>query len=225
MGYESPQMYRYKDPTLPPTAPALSVYFEETPVVNADATREKGIQTYDNVLIAYVSPMGMPKSNAACEIRRTLPNGTVIRNMQHSAKYAEQVKAYDEGIKAETQGTPLKDLVGMTRGMEHNLRARAIHCIEDLADCQDTVAHDIMGFWDLREKAKSHLKARADAAPTVRLLSELAERDKKLAAQQRQIDELVAAIAAAGGDPSKIGAKGKPGRKPRAVATEEQEAA
>lgn len=196
--FDTPQMYRWKDPTLPPGAPALQVYFLEEPQVNQKVTAETGVQSYDNVLVAYVSPMGMAKSNVAKEIERTLPDGSVIVNHENAAKYAEQVKHYKAGIDSQATGTPLKDLIGMTPATQMNLRARGIHTIEMLADMPDAAGQDVMGFWELRDKAKKHLEAREKNAPTVRLESELAERDKTIASLQRQLDELSALVSKTG---------------------------
>lgn len=195
MSYQPPQMYRYRDPGSPPQAPALAVFFQEDAQINHAVTAERGVQTYDNVLIAYVAPMGQPKSNAACEIERTLPDGTVIVNRANAAKYAEQIKLYKAGADAEAQGTPLKDLIGMTPAVIMNLKTIGIHTLEMLADCPDSTNQNLMGFWDLRDRAKKHIQARLDAAPTVRLEAAIAEKDNQIASLQRQLDELAAAVA------------------------------
>lgn len=194
MSYEVPQMYRWKDPNLPPSAPALQVYFLQEPQVNHEVTRSTGVQTYDNVLVAYISPMGMPKSNAAHEIERTLPDGTVRTNAFYANKYAEQLALYKKGLGAESVGTPLRDLVGMTPATAMNLRARGIHTVEMLADMQDGAGSDMMGFWDLRDRARKHIAAREAEAPTKRLEAELAERDKEIASLRRQMEELAAVV-------------------------------
>lgn len=187
-------IYRWKDPSLPPDAPALAVYFLEDAQVNETVTRETGVQTYDSVLVAYISPMGRPKSNAAHEIKRTFPDGTVKVNQLYANKYGEQLKAYEAGHSAEALGTPLKDLVGMSKATAMNLRARGISTIEMLADMTDNAGGDIMGFWELRDKAKKHIETREKNAPKVHLEMELAERDRLIASMQRQMDDLKALI-------------------------------
>ncbi len=192
--FDTPQMYRWRDPSWPPHFPALAVYFAQEPFVNAEVTAATGVQSYDNVLMAYVAPMGMPKSNASCEIERTLPDGTVKRNAENSAKYAEQVKHFKAGTSAETIGTPLRDLVGMTPALSMNLKARGLHTVEMLAETPDSMAGEMMGFWEWRDRARAHLKARQEAAPTVRLELELAEQKKVNGDLQRQIEELAALV-------------------------------
>lgn len=194
MSYAPRQVFRWKDPSMPPAAPALAIFFEPTPIVNDAVTRDKGIQTYDDVLIAYVAPLGQPKSDAAHEIRRTLPDGTVVINRHYAAKYAEPLKHYDAGTEAESLGTPLKDLIGMTPAVAMNLKARGIHTVEMLAEAPDAAGSETMGFWQFRDTAKRHIEAREKEAPAKHLEAELAARDSQIASQQRQIDELKAMV-------------------------------
>ncbi len=194
MSYDTPQVYRFREPGAPPQMPALAVYFVEEAMINHEVTRTLGVQSYDNVLVAYVGPMGMPKSNAACEIERTTPEGKVVVNRENAFKYGEQIKLYKSGASSEAQGTPLKDLVGMTPALSQNLRARGIHSVEMLAEMSDSGQDAFMGFWDYRDRARAHLQARKEAAPTVRLEAELAERDKTIGSLQRQLDELKALV-------------------------------
>ncbi len=194
MNYEAPQHFRWKDPSLPPGAPALQVFFLEEAKVNDAETEKTGIQTYDNILVAYVSPMGMAKSNVAKEFERTLPDGTVIVNRENSAKYAEQVKHYKAGTDSAAVGTPLKDLIGMTPAIQMGLRARGVHTIEMLGDMPDAAGNDFMGFWELREKAKKHLETREKNAPMVRVEALEAKHAEEVAALKQQIEELAALV-------------------------------
>ncbi len=193
--YDAPQHFRWRDPSLPPSAPALQVFFVEEPKVNDKVTAETGVQSYDNVLVAYVSPMGMAKSNVAKEIERTLPDGTVIKNAENSAKYAEQVKHYKAGTDSAAVGTPLKDLIGMTPAIQMNLRARGIHTIEMLGDMPDAAGNDFMGFWDLRDRAKKHLETREKNAPMVRMEAIEKAHKEEVDSLKRQLADLAAKVA------------------------------
>jgi hypothetical protein len=194
MDFNTPQMYRWKDPSADPRTPALSVHFVHESFVNAKVTAERGVQTYDDVLMAYVAPMGMPKSNASCEIERTLPDGTVVVNPWNMAKYGEQVRHYKAGATAEAVGTPLRDLVGMTPATIMNLKARGLHTIEMLAETADSMSGEMMGFWEWRDKARKHLEAREKNAPTVRLEMELETQRQVNESLQRQLEELKALV-------------------------------
>lgn len=192
MSYSPRQVFRWKDPAVDPHLPALAIYFEPTPVINDEVTRQTGKQTYDDVLIAYVAPIGQPKSEASHEIERRLPDGTVKVNHFYSMKYAEPLKHYKAGAEAETLGTPLKDLIGMTPAIAMNLKARGIHTVEMLAEMPDAAGNDLMGFWDLRDRAKRHLEAREKEAPAKHLEAELKARDDEIASLKRQMNELAA---------------------------------
>lgn len=194
MNYETPQMYRWKDPNLSPNAPALQVYFLQEPQVNADATAESGVQTYDNVLIAVVAPMGMPKSNVHHEVERVLPDGKVKIKPEYAAKYAEQIKLYKAGVGSEATGTPLRDLIGMTPATIMNLKTRGIHTVEMLADMPDGAGGEMMGFWDFREKARKHIELREKNAPMVRMEAIEARHKAEVDALKQQLADLTAAV-------------------------------
>lgn len=194
MSYNAPTMYRWKDPNLPPHFPALQVFFLEEPQINVEVTAETGVQTYDNVLVAYVAPMGNSKSNVAKEIERTLPDGTVVKNAENSAKYAEQIKHYKAGTDSEVLGTPLRDLIGMTPATQLNLRSRGIHTIEMLADMPDSSGNDMMGFWDLRDRARKHLEKREKDAPMVKIEAMEAKHQEEVSALKQQLEDLRALV-------------------------------
>lgn len=193
---EQPQTYRWRDPNLPPNAPALHMYFLNEPAINHAATLASGIQTYDNVLVAYVAPTPQSKSNIAHEIRRTLPDGTVVENKALVYKYAEQLKHFDANTSAESLGTPLKELVTMTPGMIMNLKSRGIATIETLAELPDSAGQELMGFWELRERAKKHLEHREKNAPMAKLEAMEEAHRKETDSLRRQLEDLQAAVGA-----------------------------
>lgn len=205
--YENPQMYRWRDPSWPREMPSLQVYFLNEPQVNQEATAQTGVQTYDNVLTAYVGPAGLSKSNAAHEVRRTLPDGAIQNHPRNSLKYGEQLKLYDAGTLSETVGTPLKDLIGMTPATIMNLKARGIHTVEMLADLSDAAGQELMGFWEYRDRARKHIEMREKNAPMLRVEAMEDKHAKEIASLTRQIEELQALAQ----QPEKRG----PGRPPK----------
>jgi len=197
------QTYSWKDPRSNPNDRALACHFVEDREVNEAATAETGVQTYDNVLTIHVYPLGQPKSDVAHEIERTLPDGTVKVSQYHAHKYGGPLALYKAGRTAESTGTPLRDLPGMSAGTEANLKARGIHTVEMLAEMSDSASQDIMGFWALREKSRTFMQVKKENAPGIKMAAELAERDKTIDHLQRQLDELKALIP----DPEKKPAK------------------
>lgn len=204
--YDAPQMYRWRDPNWPREMPSLSVHFIEEPQVNAAETAKTGIQTYDSVLIAYVAPMGMPKSNAAHEIKRKLPDGTVILHPRNSLKYGEQLKLYEAGTDAEATGTPLRDLIGMTPATILNMKSRGIHTVEMLSDMPDGAGADVMGFWEFRDRAKKHLAMREKEAPMVKIEAMEVKHKQEVDSLMRRLNELEALV----GDAPKKRGPGRP---------------
>lgn len=206
--YDTPQMFRWREPGAPPNSPALAIYFMLESHLNADVTAETGVQSYDSVEMGYVAPIGNPKSNSSVEMRRTKPDGTETVHNFNMARYGDPYRAWKAGLSSESQGTPLKDLFGMTPATAMNLRARGINTIEMLADAVDAAGQDVMGFWELREKAKKHLVHREEQAPLIRMDAMAAKHEAETAELKRELAELKALLSA-GGD---IVAKRGPGR-------------
>lgn len=188
--YKDPIPFRYKDPAAP-DMPALIVIFRERPEKNEKASAEAGYDVFDSLLIAYVGPPGGARSNAACEIERKLPDGTVKVHPVHAKKYADLVKAYKEGNGELGVGTPLATLPGMDAGIYETLRARGVHSIETLAELSDAGAGQMMGFRELQAKAKRFLEAREKGAPLAKMESALKERDDEIANLKRQVSDLI----------------------------------
>lgn len=213
MSFETPQVYPWRDPRAPDNSPSLCIYFLNEPQVNKELTESTGVQTYDNVLVAYVAAKPQDKSNVAHEIRRTLPDGTV-KPTQAAYKFAEPLKHYDAGIQAEALGTPLKDLIGMNPGTIMSLKARGVATIEVLADLPDSAGYEMMGFHELRDRAKKHIAHRKENAPALRMEAIEAKHAEEVDALKRQIADLAAKFAAAGvePEPEPVVARRGPGR-------------
>lgn len=202
------QLYRFKDPSGNPQIPDLAVRFEMESLLNKAVTDKEGVPTYDSVLVAYVAPVGQPKSEASIEIERTLPDGTVIENRANKAKYAEQLRHYKAGTDAEALGTPLRDIPGMAPAMVQNMKARGIHTAEMLAAVTDGATSGVMGMWEWREKARKLIDAREKDAPFIKMQAENDELREQLASLQRQFADLAAASEKRGpGRPRKVEAE------------------
>lgn len=197
---DEPKMFRWKDPNEPPTVPAMTVEVVVLSIKNAEFTASTGKPSFDSVLMFNVSAPGMVRSNAACEIERTLPDGTKVVNAANSYKYASVLEAYRKGAGATHLGTPLSELPGMDPGLMNNLKARGIYTVETLAETSDSAIGDLMGLQGWIGKAKNHIAAIEKAAPAKHLEAELKKRDEANAHLQRQLDDLKAAILANGGE-------------------------
>lgn len=197
---DEPTMFRWKDPSEPQHVPALTVEAKVLSLRNEEWTAQTGKPSFDSVLMFNVSAPGMVRSNAACEIERTLPDGTVKKNAANSYKYASVLEAYRKGAESGHLGTPLTELPGMDPGLMSNLKARGIHTVEMLSETSDSAIGDLMGLMGWIDRAKKHLTAIEKAAPGKHLEAELKKRDDAYADLSRQFEDLKAAIIANGGE-------------------------
>lgn len=217
MSDDMPVFFRWRDPSWPPNQ-SLAVRFREQAVLNDEWTQINGYNTYDNLLLAFVAPVGQSKSEASVEIERRLPDGTMKVHKPNSLKYGDVIKAYKSAKDGDGGGgTPLKEL-GLEPGIIATMKARGIHSVEMLADITDSAGDNLMGFRGFREKALKFLELREKNAPTVRLEMELKQRDETIGSLQRQLDDLKAAVE------REMPERRGPGR-PRKVQPEEAEAA
>jgi hypothetical protein len=195
--------YSYREPGSPPNTPALLVRFEETSEQNVLITQATGVATFDHKLVALVSAPGS-RSEAACEVERVLPDGTIKRHPLNSFKYAEALKLFKAGKEQTNIGTPLDQLPGIVPAYILNLKARGIHSIEMLDGASDNLSGELMGYRHWKEKARAYIETREKEAPKKQLEAALKQKDDQIANLQRQLDELVERL----GEPEKR----KPGR-------------
>ncbi len=223
MSFETPQVYPWRDPMAPPQSPALCVYFMNEEKLNEAVTAATGINTFDNVLTAYISAKPQDKSNVAHEIRRTFPDGTVKQTAM-AFKYAEPLKHYDAGTAAEALGTPLKEILGIHPGAIMSLKARGISTIEVLAGLPDSSGQELMGFWEWRDKARNYIAHREKNAPLVKVEALEAKHKKEMDALQAKVDALSALVQTMPVPPEVPIARRGPGR-PKNAPKPDQEAA
>lgn len=197
---DEPKIFRWKDPTEPTNIPAMTVIVEVLSIKNAEFTASTGKPSFDSVLMFKVAAPGMVRSDAACEIERTLPDGVKIVNGANSYKYASVLEAYRKGAGATHLGTPLTELPGMDPGLMNNLKARGIYTVETLAETSDSAIGDLMGLQGWIGKAKGHIAAIEKAAPAKHLEAELKKRDEAYASLEQRFNDLVKAIQDNGGE-------------------------
>lgn len=112
-------------------------------------------------------------------------------------------------------GTPLEAWNIITDIQKAEFKALNIFTIDQFAKLPDSAGSNIMGFHDLREKAKAFLSASNDSA----LMDKLrAEADEKIAAQAKIIEQMQAQMAT-------LMAGGSKPRKKHAMSAEQKQAA
>ena len=109
-------------------------------------------------------------------------------------------------------GTPIESWIAISDTQKAEFKALNIFTIEQFASLPDSNASKIMGFNELRDKAKAFVSAAQDAELMAKLR---AETDAKLASQEAEIERLRAMI-------MDLDKKRGPGR-PRKTETAEEE--
>jgi hypothetical protein len=94
-------------------------------------------------------------------------------------------------------GTPLSMVPFLAPSQIKELQGINILTLEHLANAPDTAVQRMMGMVELRKKAKSYLEAAEGSKIVTRLESELAQRDRDIAAMKEQITKLNARFEAA----------------------------
>lgn len=114
-------------------------------------------------------------------------------------RFADRYAKWKANREAEQtmEGTLLAEMPWMTKSVIAELNAVNVHTVEQLVGMPDVLAKDIMGNFQLRERAKNFLEAAKNEAPMLRLQQELEQRDlhiqtleRQQAAQQEQINAL-----------------------------------
>lgn len=118
---------------------------------------------------------------------------------------------FEQKREAVAGGTPLSAWTAINETQQAEFRALNIFTVDQFAGLPDSMASKIMGFHDLRTKARSFLLASKDAELVAKAAAEKEAAEARLAAQDAEMAGLKAQIA------QLMSAK-KPGRKPKAAA-------
>lgn len=124
-----------------------------------------------------------------CEMRR--------REIRPSDKlrFREEWAQFEKGIAEPTIGTPIDLLPFIKKAQAMELKAIGISTAENLRDCSDVNGQKVMGFAQLRDRAKDFLLAAEGNAPQENLRRELEARDATIAALTAQMQEIANAQA------------------------------
>jgi len=115
----------------------------------------------------------------------------------HWARYKEM-----RGDAENVVGTPVAEWPILTRAQAETLRHMKFFTVEQIAGASDAAINDIgmkVGYSaaDLQKKARHFLMAAKGAAEQERQAKELEKRDEQIAAMQKQLAELTAAVSSA----------------------------
>lgn len=118
----------------------------------------------------------------------------VVRRAADKAKEDEFIAwAYKKWLTTReqvTDGTPLETVPFLNKAQVAELKAIAIHSLENLATAPEPAIARMMGLRDLKKKAEAYLAAAKDTAIVTRLQGELEQRDVTISMLQKQMTEM-----------------------------------
>lgn len=169
---------------------ALWVEFYDDTVLQTFLSEQEGRPIYHDVVKIRIRIPG----DETTVIERIVEEGDKIRFPRHWAFFETKHKQGDH------PGTPISEMVGVTKGTVENLRARGFYTVEQFAAASDQVLSSLgmnagVSPTAFRDQCKRFLGAAADMAPTVRLEAELKQRDAAMAAMQAQLDQMAKMLA------------------------------
>ncbi len=169
------------------------ILFYDREVQNAKKTLEAGRPIFEmKTYIRKITP-----GDQLLEIDRPLRD-------QDKLDFPREWQNYEQKQTAKVDGTPLEEWPLVTRSQVAELRAMNIFTVEHVANLNDGIAHKIMGFHGMRQKAQDFLKNKGGDS----LREELKDKDEKIAAQAEQLAKFMERLDA-------LEAKRGPGRPPK----------
>lgn len=118
----------------------------------------------------------------------------VVRRAEDKAKEDEFIAwAYKKWKATQEQvvdGTPIETVPFLNKAQVLELKALAIHTLENLALAPDTAMQRMMGLRDLKKKAEAYMEAAKDSAVVTRMQSELDKRDRTIEMMKKQMEDM-----------------------------------
>jgi len=165
----------------------LFVHFYKDAVKNEFKSKEAGRPIFDEFDFVRVITPGS--------------RDTVVTRVADGSDYArrfpQQWARYKANMDQNAVGTPLSQLPWMSVGQVAEFAAVGCRTVEQLVGMPDALAQKFMGHHQIRQRAQAYMEAAKDAAPMLKLQSELEKRDAKIAELSAAVESMVAAQRAA----------------------------
>lgn len=177
-------------------SPHLHVEFYTEAEENPAMSREAGRPIFEDKEFVRIRIVGDPKSSLIAPAQSSAGRD---RETGQSFSYAEKFPEHYRYFKAQQDqqtaaGTPLTEMPWLTAAKRAELKALNILTVEGLAGLDGTMLQRIgMGARELKNKAEAWLDSASGNAATAKMASELAARDDKIAALERQMADIIAA--------------------------------
>ena len=114
---------------------------------------------------------------------------------QHKHRFSTRWEKFQKGMTQTPEGTPVEEWPQLTLSQAQEFKALNVYTVEQVAGMSDAATQRFMGGQELKRKAETFLKVSKDTAEAQRLVTENAELNGRLAAQDKQITELAAQVA------------------------------
>lgn len=121
------------------------------------------------------------------------------------ARFPRHYAAFKQRIEAPVEGTPLAEWPVISRSVAEDMSYMGIKTVEALAAVPDSNTQNYMGLALLKRQAGEWLAIAENEAPVAKLTAELEERDARIDAQAKTIEDLskrLAAVENAAAEPS-----------------------
>jgi hypothetical protein len=161
----------------------LVVRFSMQPRLDSARSAEEGRECYREVEFVTILIPG----------DKTL---TVNRPVMASDKqrFPQQYAAFKNKQGEAIIGTPLSAWGMVNEGQRRELEYFNIRTVEQLAEVSDGFAGNMMGVHALKAQAQRYMATTKEAAPTIKLMKELEQRDNSISALKDQIEKLAAQV-------------------------------
>lgn len=114
-------------------------------------------------------------------------------------EFPEAWARYVNKLENKVPGTPLEAWGILEQSQIASFKALNIFTVDQFANLPDITANKIMGFNDLRNKARAFVALAKDGEALAKVNDELAKRDKEIAEMKAQLAELSAATSGKSG--------------------------
>jgi hypothetical protein len=106
-------------------------------------------------------------------------------------RFGAQYEAWKKGLTEPVSGTPLSEWPGVTRSQVEMLAFHNCRTVEHLAGLSLSNAQSIGPVQSLVQRARDYLEKAKGDAPLLKVRAELAERDNRIEALEKQIQALI----------------------------------
>lgn len=162
--------------------------FYVKPVLNEQRSEEANRPIYDEKVFVEIRAVG----NANNIIDRKATD-------EDKRRFRQQYELFNAGKGEDLVGTPLSEVVWISRSQIEELAYIRVRTVEALANVNDDVCAKFAGLYDLKRKAQEYLKL-ANAPASHEEVEQLQVQNEllngQLEAMTKQMEELVAAMAA-----------------------------